>query len=96
MMGHGWNGMGWGRCGLWGGPGIIGFVVSAALWIGILVALVAGIVWLIQRLGRKPAETGAEETALSVARRRLAAGEITVGEFDEITHRLQGSAERVR
>jgi uncharacterized membrane protein len=91
MMGFGCNGMGWGGWGSWGGPGIIGFILSAVLWVGILATLVMGIIWLVRQLGRQP-QKAAGETALSVAKRRLAAGEITMGEFDEIAHRLQAKA----
>jgi uncharacterized membrane protein len=88
MMGFGCNGMGWGGWGAWGGPGIIGLIVNIVLWGAVLAALIAGIIWLVRRLGRQPQVTDGE-TPLNLTRQRLAAGEITVGEFDEIVHRLQ-------
>jgi uncharacterized membrane protein len=66
-------------------------ILGAVLWIGVLAVLVMGMVWLIRQLGRQQPKA-AGETALNAAKRRLATGEITVGEFDEIAHRLQTKA----
>ena len=85
MMGFGCNGMGWGG---WGG-GMLGWIVPLLFWGVLLVGLVIGILWLIRLLRRAPSGTAPTETALDAARRRLALGEITVGEFDEIAQRLR-------
>jgi uncharacterized membrane protein len=78
--------MGWGG---WGGPGIIGLIFSVVLWAAVLAALVVGIIWLVRKLGAPSRGTAEKETPLNAARRRLATGEITGGEFDEIVHRLR-------
>jgi uncharacterized membrane protein len=82
MMGYGWHGMGW------GGLGMIGSLIGVFLWLGVLAVLVAGIAWLVQRSGRRSGPVTARETPLNEARRRLAKGEITTGEYDEIVQRL--------
>jgi len=82
MMGYGWHGMGW------GGLGLIGSFIGVLLWLGVLAVLVAGIAWLVQRSGRRSGPVRAQETPLSEVKRRLASGEITTGEYDEIVQRL--------
>jgi uncharacterized membrane protein len=84
MMGFGCNGMGMG----WGG-GILGWIVPLLFWGILLVGLVIGILWLVRRLGRTSSGTTSTEQPLDAARRRLALGEITIGEFDEIAQRLR-------
>ena len=77
-----------GSCrGTWGGLGI----VSVALTLGILMG-VLGLPWLraswsTQQLGWQAAGHHAATDALELARRRLASGDITATEFEEI--RLQ-------
>jgi uncharacterized membrane protein len=89
-MGYCWNGMGWGG---WTGMGAIGFILGAVLWAAVLALLAVMAIWLVRRLNR-PSQQGsaAGETTLDAARRRLAKGEITLGEFDEIVHRLRGES----
>ena len=82
MMGFGCNGMGMGWGG-WGG-GILGWIVPLLFWGVLLVGLAIGIIWLARRFGR----ASSTETPLDAARRRLALGEITAAEFDEIAQRL--------
>ena len=82
MMGYGWHGMGW------GGLGLVGSLIGVLLWLGVLAVLVAGIAWLVQRSGRRFGPVRAEETPLREVKRRLASGEITTGEYDEIVQRL--------
>ena len=87
-MGSCWNGLGWGG---WAGMGTIGFVLSTLFWVAALALLVAAAIWLVRRLGRQSQQASvAGVPPLEAARRRLAAGEITPGEFDEIAHRLRG------
>ena len=85
MMGFGCNGVGWGG---WGG-GMLGWIVPLLFWGVLLVGLVIGILWLVRLLRRAPSATTSTEAPLDAARRRLALGEITVGEFDEIAQRLR-------
>ena len=44
---------------------------------------------MVRRLGRRPLAPAAVVDPLEIARRRLAAGEITVAEFEEMRDRLQ-------
>ena len=87
MMGFGCNrmGIGWGS---WGG-GMLGWIVPLLFWGVLLVGLVIGILWLVRVLRRTSSGTTSTEAPLDAARRRLALGEITIGEFDEIAQRLE-------
>ncbi len=77
------HGFGWG--GWWGWGGL---VLNLAFLVGLLGVLGLGGVWLMRQIGRPPA--GPRADPLEIARRRLAAGEITVAEFEEIRDRLRG------
>jgi uncharacterized membrane protein len=57
-------------------------------WVAVLALLIVAAVWLARRFGRRPQTSTAGEAPLEAAQRRLATGEITVGEYDEIAHRL--------
>jgi len=83
------EGFNWGGWGTWGGLGIVGLILNLVLFVGLLAILGLGITWLIRQLGRRPAvpETGVDP--LGIAQRRLAAGEITIAEFEEGRDRLQ-------
>ena len=77
MMG-GW---GWGM-GLLGGLGMFLF------W-GLIISLVVWLVVTLTRSGQSGASRSAQpDTALETLRRRLAAGEITSQEFDELRQKL--------
>jgi putative membrane protein len=77
MMG-GW---GWGM-GLLGGLGMLLF------W-GLIIGLVVWLVVTLTRSGQSGAQRGAQfDTVLETLRRRLAAGEITPQEFDELRQKL--------
>jgi putative membrane protein len=77
MMG-GW---GWGM-GLMGGLGMLLF------W-GLIIGLVVWLVVTLTRSGQSGASRGAQpDTALETLRRRLAAGEITSQEYDELRLKL--------
>ncbi len=77
MMG-GW---GWGM-GLLGGLGMLLF------W-GLIIGLVIWLVVTLTRLNQSAASrNAAADTALEILRRRLAAGEITPQEFDELRRKL--------
>jgi len=91
-MGFCCNGLGWGGWGTWGSLGIIGPILSLVLFVGVLAALGLGTVWLVRQLGRRSVDFQAGQAGadpLDIARRRLAAGEITPTEFEEIRDRLQ-------
>ena len=85
-MGWCYNGFGWGGWGTWGSLGTLGLILNPVLFVGVLGL---GTAWLVRQLGRRPTtpETGA--APLEIARRRLAAGEITIAEFEEIRGQLQ-------
>ena len=88
MMGFGCDGIGFGHVMGWGG-GMLGWIVPL-LFLGLLlIALVIGIVWLVRQLSRKSSSGAPTETPLEASRRRLALGEITLDEFDEIARRLR-------
>jgi uncharacterized membrane protein len=88
-MGFCCNGFGWGGWGTWGSLGTIGLVLNLVFFVGMLAVVGVGTVWLVRQFGRRPAARQAELDPLEIARRRLAAGEITVAEFEEISDRLQ-------
>jgi uncharacterized membrane protein len=72
------NGLGW-----------LGPLFSLALFVGALALLVVGAVWLARRIRPQPAAAGAPRSKpLDLARRRLASGEITLEEFQEIRQHL--------
>lgn len=85
-MGYCWSGLGWGA---WGGLGMAGAILSIVLFAGMLALLGLGAVWIARQLGRPATLPATTEDALGVARRRLASGEITIDQFEEIRHRLQ-------
>ncbi|MEJ5199735.1 MAG: SHOCT domain-containing protein [Anaerolineae bacterium] len=76
------NGWGWGM-GLLGGLGMLLF------W-GLIIGLVIWLIVTLTRLsqGTAPRST-ATEAALDILRRRLAAGEITPQEYDELRRKLE-------
>jgi uncharacterized membrane protein len=68
--------------------GIIAPILGLVIFIAFLVLLVFAIRWLVQRSA--PRSGTAESTgALDIARRRLAAGEISIQQFEDIRSRLQ-------
>jgi uncharacterized membrane protein len=88
-MGFCCNGFGWGGWGAWGGLGTIGLVLSLVFFVGVLAVLGVATAWLVRRLSRRPLAPAAGVDPLEIARRRLAAGEITVAEFEDISDRLR-------
>jgi uncharacterized membrane protein len=76
----GWTGLG----GSW-----LGLILNTVLFASVLTLLGLAGVWLIRQF-RHAAPTGTPGTdPLEIARRRLAAGEITIPEFEEIRDRLR-------
>ena len=80
-MGSCWTYFGWG-----------GRMLQRGLWGGLLffasLLVVLGIVWLTIRLSRRTTAPVNGADSLEIARRRLAAGEIDVAEYDAIRDRL--------
>lgn len=75
------NGWGWGM-GLLGGLGMLLF------W-GLIIGLVIWLIVTLTRLNQGTAQrSAAPDTALDILRRRLAAGEITPQEYDELRRKL--------
>ena len=85
-MGFCRNGFSWGA---WGGLGIIGLIVKLVYFAGLPAVLGLGTVWLVRQLSRRPMAPTERVDPLEIARRRLAAGEISLTEFEEIRGRLQ-------
>ncbi|MGQ9458927.1 MAG: hypothetical protein ACUVXH_02430 [Anaerolineae bacterium] len=78
------HGLGWGG---WGGWGLFGPLLSLVFTVGVLAALGLAIAWLVRQVaGRGRPTLGVDP--LELAQRRLAAGEITVAEYEEIRTRL--------
>lgn len=88
-MGFCCGGLGWGLGG-WGSLGILGFILNAVLFIGLLVLLVFGARWVVRQFAPRGDVGSARGDALEIARRRLAAGEISIQEFEEIRARIGG------
>jgi uncharacterized membrane protein len=84
-MGWCWNGFGWGS---WGSMGSVGLILNLVFFVGVLALLGLGTTWLVRQI-RRPTASRAGDDPLEIARRRLAAGEITIAEFEEIRGRLQ-------
>jgi uncharacterized membrane protein len=88
-MGFCCNGFGWGGWGAWGGLGTVGLILNLVFFAGVLTVLGVATAWLVRRLSRSPLAPAAGVDPLEIARRRLAAGEITVAEFEDISDRLR-------
>lgn len=82
------------------GFGILGFLMMIVLWALVIGVIVVIIVWLTRAGRPHPENTGAAPGApvpgqpdpLETARHRLARGEITPEQFDEICKRLTATA----
>jgi len=85
-MGFCCNGFGWGG---WMGDGWIGLILNLALFAGVLVLLGLAAAWLARQFRRTTPTAETAPDPLEIVRRRLAAGEITVPEFEEIRDRLR-------
>jgi len=89
---------GWGS---FGSFGWIGMLFNLLFSVGILALLVLGILWLARQAGftgplssesraGRTEQAYSVDTPLDIARRRLATGEITIEEFEQIKARLEG------
>jgi len=81
----------------WGGMAGVGPLLSLVFFAGVtgvIGVLGLGAVWVVQQVWRGETATNRAsrpaEEPLQIARRRLAAGEITTQEFAEIRDRLRG------
>jgi uncharacterized membrane protein len=73
----------------WTGVGWLGPLFGLSLFVGLIGLLVIGTVWLVRRTTQQPIMTQAGQNPVEIARRRLAAGEITPDEFEDLRQRLQ-------
>jgi len=87
-MGFGCNGFGWGGWMGMGG-GWIGLILNVALFAGVLALLGLAAVWFVRQFRRTTPMQETTPDPLEIVQRRLAAGEITIAEFEEIRDRLQ-------
>jgi uncharacterized membrane protein len=87
-MGFCCNGFGWGSWMGWG-RGWVGLTLNLVFFAGVLVVLGFGAAWLARQLRGRPLAVGGETDPLEIVRQRLAAGEITIEEFEEIRDRLR-------
>lgn len=78
------HGLGWGA---WGGWGLFGPILTLVFTVGVLAALGLAIAWLVRQVAGRPRPASGVDP-LELAQRRLAAGEITVAEYEEIRARL--------
>lgn len=75
----GWPNWGWGLMGGWG---------MLLVWLLLIGVVVLAVVALTRAAQGRPSHQSEAEAALAILRRRLAAGEITPQEFDELRHKL--------
>jgi len=78
-----------GQFGPWGSLSVIGLILNVVIFAGVLALLVFGIRWIVRQFGPRGGAGTAGTDALEMARRRLAAGEITVQEFEDIRSGLR-------
>jgi len=71
------------------GGGWIGLILNVVLFAGALILVGLAAVWLARQFRRTTSTAEVTVAPLEIARRRLAAGEITITEFEEIRDRLQ-------
>jgi uncharacterized membrane protein len=64
-------------------------ILNLVFFTSVLAVLGLGTAWLVRQFSRRPMIPRAGGDPLEIARRRLAGGEITTPEFEEIRDRLQ-------
>lgn len=76
------------------GGGWLGLVFMLVFWAIVLVAIVLLVVWAVRTAsgnrGVSSREPGGRDEAEAIARRRLAAGEITAEQYEELMKALKG------
>ena len=87
-MGFGCNGFGWGGWMGMGG-GWIGLLLNVALFTSVLILVGLAAAWLIRQYRHTTPTAETAPDPLEIIRQRVAAGEITIAEFEEIRDRLQ-------
>lgn len=87
-MGFCHNVFGWGGWMGMGG-GWLGMILNVALLAGVLALLGLATVWFARQFRHTKPAAETLPDPLEIAQRRLAAGEITVSEFEEIRSRLR-------
>ena len=91
MMGPWCNRLGWGRMGGWPGVGLLGPLFGGILLLAMIALLIIGALWFARRpSGSRATALQVPEDPLEIAQHRLAAGDITTAEFEEIRVRLSG------
>jgi len=81
---------GWGHMGGWGAGGWMVGLFGLIVFVGVMGLLALGAVWLARRTRLQSAPMGASRAQpLETARHRLAAGEITPAEFEELREQLE-------
>lgn len=90
--------MGWGHgggymWGLGGGGGIVGSLLGLLFFLGLLAVLALAAIWLLRRTPATTSTTLNGQTGvgdpLNLARRRLAAGDVTLEEYYRIREELR-------
>jgi putative membrane protein len=75
-----------------GGWGIAMMLGMGLLWLLLLAAIVAGVVWAARRVWDRAGETrrtrAGNDTSLDILRRRYAAGELSRDEFERMRREL--------
>jgi uncharacterized membrane protein len=71
------------------GGGWIGLILNVALFTGVVILVGLAAAWLIRQFRRTTLAPERVADPLEIVRRRLAAGEITIAEFEEIRDQLQ-------
>lgn len=77
---------------MWGMPEGFGWwMMFGGIWMILFWGVIIGlIVWAITRVtGSQRGRSSSDETPLEIARKRLARGEITVEQFEELKSRLE-------
>jgi len=62
---------------------MMGWGSALALWLLVLLAVVAGVVWLVRTVVDRPAPNGSTNSAIQILEERFARGEIDRDEFEE-------------
>ncbi|MGI8518004.1 MAG: SHOCT domain-containing protein [Acidimicrobiia bacterium] len=62
---------------------MMGWGGALALWLLVLLAIAAGIVWLVRILGDRPSQNVPANSAMRILEERFARGEIDQDEFEE-------------
>jgi putative membrane protein len=69
-------------------------LLNAVFWIGVIVAVILGVRWLIRQNQADRSSRPPEDPALEVLRQRYARGEIDAATFEQMRERLEGTGTR--